>query len=696
MSYLNVTNVSHSFGGRQILENVSFKLLRGEHVGLVGANGEGKSTFLNIVTGHVLPDEGKVEWPGKVTVGYLDQQSTLEKGMTIREVLRTAFDGMYAMEQQMLELYDKMGDASPEELDKMMNTVGEIQSELEHSGFYSLDSKIEEFANGLGLGSIGLDKDVSELSGGQRSKVLLTKLLLQNSQILLLDEPTNYLDVEHIEWLTKFLQNYEHAFILISHDIPFLNKVVNVIYHLENCELTRYSGDYDKFHEMYAIYQSQKAAAYERQQQEVAKLEDFIARNKARVATTNMAKSRQRKLDKMEMIEKPREKLKPTFKFTEARTPSRFIVEAKDLVLGYDSPLTRPVTFNLERGQKIAIRGVNGLGKTTLLKTILGIIPPVSGKVELGEFLEPGYFEQEEREKNENTALDDVWNEYPGLTNYEVRAALAGCGLTNEHITSKVFVLSGGEAAKVRLCKLMLKDVNWLVLDEPTNHLDVDAKDELKRALKEFKGSVLLVSHEPEFYEDWVDKVWNIEDWTTKIIYYCKHKIQKRSAVILRQNAFFTAAAFLAYTFLKNLEQIRLFLRHKFVPRRQKCSTLACCFQIMEHIPFGSHQLLAVLTQQIRRMVGSNAIKALLRAEPHAAVARNAHIWTSQTMQRHAAQGHDYLRLNNLQLTLQPLLGAKIAFGNIRCTVILRSAFDHVRGQHSVTRHLCCPQSLVQ
>ena len=518
MSYLNVTNVYHSFGGRQILEDVSFKLLRGEHVGLVGANGEGKSTFLNIVTGHLQPDEGRVEWPGRVTVGYLDQQSTLEKGMTIREVLRTAFKDMYAMEQQMLDLYDKMGDASPEDIDKMMNTVGEIQTELEHSGFYSLDAKIEEVANGLGLGSIGLDKDVSELSGGQRSKVLLTKLLLQNSSILLLDEPTNYLDVEHIEWLTKFLQNYEHAFILISHDVPFLNKVVNVIYHLENCNLTRYTGNYDKFQEMYAIYKAQQESAYERQQQEVAKLEDFIARNKARVATTNMAKSRQRKLDKMEMIEKPREKLKPTFKFREARTPSRFIVEAKDLVLGYDSPLTRPVTFNLERGQKIAIRGVNGLGKTTLLKTILGIIPPFSGKVELGEFLEPGYFEQEEREKNERTALEDVWEEYPGLTNYEVRAALAACGLTNEHITSKVFVLSGGEAAKVRLCKLMLKDINWLVLDEPTNHLDVDAKDELKKAIREFKGSVLLVSHEPEFYEGIVDKVWNIEDWTTKII----------------------------------------------------------------------------------------------------------------------------------------------------------------------------------
>ncbi len=518
MSYLNVTNVSHSFGGRQILENVSFKLLKGEHVGLVGANGEGKSSFLNIVTGNLLPDDGKVEWPGKVTVGYLDQQSTLEKGMTIREVLHTAFNADFEAEQEMLTIYDKMESATPEELDKMMVKVGEIQSELESSGFYSLDSKIEEFANGLGLGDIGLDKDVAELSGGQRSKVLLTKLLLQNASILLLDEPTNYLDVEHIEWLTKFLQNYENAFILISHDIAFLNNVVNVIYHLENCELTRYSGDYDKFQELYAIYKSQKESAYERQQQEVAKLEDFIARNKARVATTGMARSRQKKLDKMDIIEKPREKLKPTFKFNEARTPSRFIVQAKDLVLGYDSPLTKPVSFNIERGEKIAIRGVNGLGKTTLLKTILGKIKPIEGNVELGDFVEPGYFEQEEREKNQNTALDDVWNEYPGMNNYEVRAALAGCGLTNDHITSKVFVLSGGEAAKVRLCKLMLKQINWLVLDEPTNHLDVDAKEELKRALKDFKGTILLVSHEPEFYEGLVSTVWNIEDWTTKII----------------------------------------------------------------------------------------------------------------------------------------------------------------------------------
>jgi ATPase subunit of ABC transporter with duplicated ATPase domains len=518
MSYLTVSNVSHSFGGRDILEDVSFKLLKGEHVGLIGANGEGKSTFLNIITGKLLPEDGKVEWPGKVTVGYLDQQTSLQAGMTIREVLRTAFDHMFAAEQQMLELYEKMGAAEGTELDKMMTQVGEIQSDLEHAGFYEIDTKIEEAATGLGLADIGLDKDVDNLSGGQRSKVLLTKLLLENDNILLLDEPTNYLDENHIEWLTTFLQNYDNAFILISHDTEFLNKVVNIIYHLDNCQLTRYSGDYNKFLELSAIYKAQQAGAYARQQQEVAQLEDFIARNKARISTTGRAKSRQKRLDKMEMLEKPKEKLKPTFRFKEARTPGRYLVEATDLVLGYDAPLTRPVSFKLERGQKVAVKGVNGLGKTTLLKTILGQIKPLSGTVELGEFLEPGYFAQEEREKNDDTALDDVWNEYPGMSNYEVRAALAACGLTNEHITSKVFVLSGGEAAKVRLCKLMLKNINWLILDEPTNHLDVEAKEELKRALIAFKGSILLVSHDPEFYSDWVTDVMNIEDWTTKIL----------------------------------------------------------------------------------------------------------------------------------------------------------------------------------
>ena len=518
MSYLTVNHVSCSFGGRQILEDVSFKLEKGEHIGLVGANGEGKSTFFNLITDRLVPDDGQITWPGKIRVGYLDQMSTLQAGQTIRDVLRTAFQDDIAAEQEMLRLYDAMATADGDAMDKMLQQVGEIQNRLEHSGYYSLDSRIEEFANGLGLGEIGLDRDVADLSGGQRNKVLLVKLLLQDPDILLLDEPTNYLDVEHIRWLTHFLQDYEKAFVLISHDVPFLNDVVNVIYHLEECKLTRYTGNYDQFRHLYGIRKAQLEAAYERQQQEVAKLEDFIARNKARVATTGMARSRQRKLDKMEIIEKPMEKPKPHFHFEPARTPGRYLAEAADLVLGYDSPLTRPVSFKLERNRKVALKGVNGLGKTTLLKTILGLLPAYSGKVVLGDYLEAGYFEQEERDRNDKTALEDVWDRYPGMTNAQVRGALAGAGLTTEHIETKVCVLSGGEAAKVRLCKIMLSPVNWLVLDEPTNHLDVDAKAELKKALREFKGAVLLVSHEPEFYEDWVDEVWNIEDWTTKIV----------------------------------------------------------------------------------------------------------------------------------------------------------------------------------
>lgn len=513
---LVVENVSHGFGARVILENVSFRIRKGEHIALVGANGEGKSSFLNIITKKLMPDAGNIKWSSRVTVGYLDQHTVLGKGKTIREVLREAFQHMFDLEQEMLQMYEKMGDASDEEMAALMEDTAEIQTILEHSGFYTIDAKIQEVANGLGLGEIGLDRDVTDLSGGQRTKVLLTKLLLENPTILILDEPTNYLDEEHIVWLTRYLQEYENAFVLVSHDISFINDTCNVVYHLENGELNRYKGNYDEFERLNEIKKRQEEQAYEKQVKEREKLEDFIARNKARVATRGMANSRQKQLDKMEILERPKEKIKPTFNFRNARAAGKIIFETKDLVLGYNEPLTKPLNFQLERGKKIALKGMNGIGKSTLLKTLLGMIKPYDGEVKLGDYLEVGYFEQESSTENNNTAMDEIWQEYPGLTNYEVRQALAKCGLTNEHITSLVRVLSGGEAAKVRLCKIMLKDINFLVLDEPTNHLDVDAKEELKKAIKEFKGTVLLVSHEPEFYMDFVDDVWNIEDFTTK------------------------------------------------------------------------------------------------------------------------------------------------------------------------------------
>lgn len=482
---LNVENLSHGFGDRAIFNNVSFRLLKGEHIGLIGANGEGKSTFMNIVTGKLMPDEGKVEWAKNVKAGYLDQHSVLTPGMTIGDVLRQAFSYLFELEEKMTGIFEKMAEATPEEI-----------------------------ARAFGLLELGLDKDVTELSGGQRTKVLLAKLLLEKPDILLLDEPTNYLDANHIEWLRRYLQDYDNAFILISHDMEFLNSVVNLIYHMENQKINRYVGNYEKFKEVYEVKKSQLEAAYRRQQQEMNELKDFVARNKARVATRNMAMSRQKKLDKMEVIELAKEKPKPEFCFKEARAAGKVIFETDDLVIGYNKkPLSKPINLRMERGEKIAVTGTNGIGKTTFLKSVLGLIPAVSGKAVLGDYLYKGYFEQEIKPGN-NTCIEEIWETFPSYTQYEVRSALAKCGLTTEHIESKVRVLSGGEQAKVRLCKLINVETNILLLDEPTNHLDIDAKDELKRALKEYKGAVLIVCHEPDFYEDLVDKVWNLEEYS--------------------------------------------------------------------------------------------------------------------------------------------------------------------------------------
>ena len=518
MSILNVEHLSHGFGDRAIFHDVSFRLLKGEHIGLVGANGEGKSTFMNLITGRLQPDEGKIEWAKKVRAGYLDQHTVLQKGMTVRQVLTSAFDFLLEMEQELSGLYEKMGEVSGDGLQQLMDEAGTLQDLLTTHDFYRIDAKVEEVGRALGLAEIGLDRDVTELSGGQRTKVLLGKLLLEKPDILLLDEPTNYLDAGHIEWLKRYLNDYENAFILISHDIPFLNSVVNLIYHMDHQELTRYVGNYDKFQEVYAVRQAQLQAAYEKQQKEIADLKDFVARNKARVSTRNMAMSRQKKLDKMDVIELAAQRPKPEFHFLEARTPGRYLFRTKGLVIGYDEPLSSPLNLEMERGSKIVLTGANGIGKTTLLKSILGLIPALSGSVEQGDYLEIGYFEQEMSEGGTNTCIEEIWQTFPAFSQYEVRSALAKCGLTTKHIESQVRVLSGGEQAKVRLCKLINRPSNVLVLDEPTNHLDVDAKTELKRALSAYRGSILMVCHEPDFYDGLATEVIDCGKWTTRAV----------------------------------------------------------------------------------------------------------------------------------------------------------------------------------
>lgn len=518
MSILNVEHLSHGFGDRAIFEDVSFRLLKGEHIGLIGANGEGKSTFMSIITNKLVPDEGKIEWAKNVRVGYLDQHTVLEKGQTIRDVLKNAFAFLFDMEGDMNRICDELGSGtlSDEEMNAKMEELGTLQELLMSHDFYMIDAKVEEIARAFELTDLGLDRDVSELSGGQRTKVLLAKLLLEKPDILLLDEPTNYLDVQHIEWLRRYLQEYENAFILISHDIPFLNSVVNLIYHMENKKLDRYVEDYDKFQEVYAARKSQLEAAYRHQQQEISELQDFVARNKARVATRNMAMSRQKKLDKMELIELAKEKPKPEFHFKEARTSGKLIFETRELVIGYDEALSRPISLRMERGERLVLKGANGIGKTTLLKTILGKVPALSGEVELGDYLFPGYFEQEVPASS-NTCIQELWEEFPSFSQYECRSALAKCGLTTKNIESQVRVLSGGEQAKLRICKLMNRESNVLFLDEPTNHLDVDAKEALLSALRAYKGSILLICHEPEFYEALSPRVIDCREWSLKI-----------------------------------------------------------------------------------------------------------------------------------------------------------------------------------
>ena len=518
MSIITVEHLSHGFGDRAIFNDVSFRLLKGEHIGLIGANGEGKSTFMNIITGSLQPDEGRIEWAKNCRIGYLDQHTVLEKGMTIRDVLSSAFSFLFKMEERMNVICDKMAEADEKQMEEYMEELGVIQDMLTVHDFYMIDSRVEEVARALGLLDLGLDRDVTDLSGGQRTKVLLGKLLLEKPDVLLLDEPTNYLDVQHIEWLKRYLNDYENAFVLISHDIPFLNSVINVVYHMENQEFSRYVGNYDDFMKVYEVKKAQLEAAYNRQQKEIADLKDFVARNKARVSTRNMAMSRQKKLDKMDVIELAAERPKPEFNFKTARTPGRYIFTTKDLVIGYDEPLSIPLNIEMERGQKIALIGSNGIGKTTLLKSLLGLIPPVSGTVEQGDFLNIGYFEQEMDKNIQTTCIEEIWKEFPTYTQYEVRSALAKCGLTTKHIESLVRVLSGGEQAKVRLCKLINRESNVLLLDEPTNHLDQDAKDELRRALTEYKGSILMVCHEPDFYQDWTTDVWDCTKWTTKLV----------------------------------------------------------------------------------------------------------------------------------------------------------------------------------
>ncbi len=512
MSIVEISGLNHGFGERTLWQNVDVNLLPREHVALIGRNGVGKSTLLQILADHIPHDSGHITWTPGVKIGYLTQLADLSRFTTVRSALQEAFADLFAKERALQTTAEDLAHAEGDELERLLARYARIQAELEHAGIYELGARIDTVASGLGLLELGLDRPVTDLSGGQRTKVLLAKLLLEQPDVLLLDEPTNFLDVLHVAWLTDFLKNYPFAFIVVSHDADFVAEVATVIWQLENFSLTRFNGPYKAFLAYAEQRALQHASAYSRQQDEIKRMEDFVQKNIARASTTKRAQSRRKQLEKIDRIPPPGTAAPPHFTFPLAGAPARFVIRATTLEIGYSHSLLPPLELEVERGSKLALIGCNGIGKSTLLRTLIGELKPLRGRVELGDHVRVGYFAQEAYQSGQGHALEVVWSAFPHMTQQEVRAALARSGLKREHILQSVHRLSGGEQAKVRLCLLTLQKHNVLVLDEPTNHLDHAARNALQQALKDFRGTLLMVSHEPEFYRPFVTSVVDVEE----------------------------------------------------------------------------------------------------------------------------------------------------------------------------------------
>ncbi|MED3799606.1 ABC-F family ATP-binding cassette domain-containing protein [Lysinibacillus capsici] len=514
MIVLQVNQLTKSFLADEILSGVKLEVQHRDRVALVGRNGAGKSTLLKIIAGQMSYDSGDIIIPKDIQIGYLEQHAGLNSTLTIWNEMMTIFESLLAQEQLLRSLEQQMADPTvyenPTMYAKVMSEYDQLQHTFKDAGGYQYESDIRSVLHGMQFYSEDYDKPISSLSGGQRTRLALAKLLLSKPDLLILDEPTNHLDIETLSWLESYLKGYEGAILIVSHDRYFLDQVVSIVYEVSRHRVTKYPGNYSAYLDEKAKNYERDVKLFERQQDEKAKLEDFIQKNIARASTTKMAQSRRKMLERTEWMESPDgDEKSASFGFTIERQSGNDVLSVDELTIGYnDRTISSGINLRTFREDRIALVGPNGVGKSTLLKTIVKDLSPLGGSIRYGTNVQIGYYDQEQAKLSSNkSVLKELWDEWPLMNEKDIRTVLGRFLFSGEDVDKAVFSLSGGEKARLALAKLMMQKANFLILDEPTNHLDLDSKEVLENALIDYPGTLLFVSHDRYFINRIATKV---------------------------------------------------------------------------------------------------------------------------------------------------------------------------------------------